>query len=666
MKQELELEQLCVTSIRMLAVDMIEQAQSGHPGMPLGSAAMGYVLWRKIMRHNPANPNWFNRDRFVLSAGHGSALLYSLLHVCGYDLSLADLKAFRQWGSKTPGHPEYGHTPGVETTTGPLGQGLANAVGMAMTERFLAARFNKPGYELVDHYTYTIVGDGCLMEGVTHEAASLAGTLKLGKLICLYDDNHISIEGSTDLSFTEDTVKRFAAYGWQTLVVADGNDLAAIEAAIYSAHSDERPSLIAVRTEIGYGSPNKQGKASAHGEPLGKAELELTRNFFKWSQQDFTVPAEVAEYCRQLCTQGVAWEQEWQQVLTAYSQQYPQLFASWQQCVAGELAIDWEQVLPVFKPSASGTATRAASGDVLQSLAAVIPNLLGGSADLAPSNKTAIKAEADYSSADYGARNIHFGVREHAMGSIMNGMALHGGVVPYGATFLVFADYMRPAIRLAALMQQKVIYIFTHDSIGLGEDGPTHQPIEHLASLRIIPGLTVLRPADANETALAWQLALTIKGPVALILTRQNVPTIDAKAYKTLGTAAQGAYVVDYGSEQPDLLLLATGSEVSLALAAAASLKQQQVTARVISMLSWELFAQQTDAYKAAILPPTLTRRVAIEAGTTFGWQQYVGNEGVIVGIDRFGASAPAEILFEQYGFTSQQIVKVALNLLKR
>lgn len=665
MYQYTELDQKCVNTIRMLAVDTVERAKSGHPGMPMGSAAMAYVLWTRLMQHSPHNPDWPDRDRFVLSAGHGSALLYSLLHLSGYDLGLEDLQTFRQWGSKTPGHPEYGHTPGVETTTGPLGQGLANAVGMAMAERFLAAKFNKPSHELVNHYTYALVGDGCLMEGVTHEAASLAGTLKLGKLICLYDDNHISIEGSTDLAFTEDTVERFAAYGWQTLVVEDGNDLAAIDAAIRAAQADqERPSFIAVRTEIGYGSPNKQGKASAHGEPLGAAEIKLTKQFYAWPEEPFHIPEDVLGHFRQVLAQGKEWEKQWLTAFANYEKAYPAETELWSRVMAGMLPVDWEQTLPEFSADPKGTATRAASGDILQAVAASVPNLIGGSADLAPSTKTLIKGEGDFSPANYGARNLRFGVREHAMGSIMNGLALHGGLIPYGATFLVFADYMRPAIRLAALMKQKVIYIFTHDSIGLGEDGPTHQPIEHLASLRIIPGLTVLRPADANETVAAWKSAMAIEGPVALILSRQNLPTIDHSRYHTIGEASQGGYAIERGGDQPDLILLATGSEVMLALEAADKLLKQGVIARVVSLPSWELFEQQTAEYRESILPAAVKPRIAIEAGVTLGWNRYTGERGLTIGINHFGASAPAEILFEKFGFTAEAIVEASTKLL--
>ena len=660
-----ELDQKCVNALRMLAVDAVEKAKSGHPGMPMGSAAMAYVLWTKVMRHSPHNPDWPDRDRFVLSAGHGSALLYSLLHLSGYELGIDDLKQFRQWGSKTPGHPEYGHTPGVETTTGPLGQGLANAVGMAMAERFLAARFNKPDHELVNHYTYALVGDGCLMEGVTHEAASLAGTLKLGKLICLYDDNHISIEGNTDITFTEDRVKRFEAYGWQTITVADGNDLASIEAAIRAAQADtSRPSFIAVRTEIGYGSPNKQGKASAHGEPLGAAEVKLTRQFFAWPDEPFHIPADVAQHFKVVLEQGKEYEKQWLTKFMGYEKAYPAETELWSRVLAGMLPADWEQALPEFPPDAKGTATRAASGDILQVVAKSVVNLIGGSADLAPSTKTLIKGEEDFSPDSYGGRNIRFGVREHAMGSIMNGMALHGGLIPFGATFLVFADYMRPAIRLAALMNQKVIYIFTHDSIGLGEDGPTHQPIEHLASLRIIPGLTVIRPADANETVEAWKTAMTVPGPVALILTRQNVPTIERSRYHSIGEAGQGAYAIERGGDKPDIILMASGSEVSIALTAADKLLQRKITARVVSMPSWELFEQQTAEYRESILPAGIPARIAIEAGSTFGWNRYTGDRGVTIGINRFGASAPAEILFEKFGFTPDAVVDTAVKLL--
>lgn len=665
MKQNID--QHCVNAVRMLAVDAVEKAKSGHPGMPMGAAAMAYVLWQKTMRHSPKNPLWPDRDRFVLSAGHGSALLYALLHLSGYDLSLEDLKSFRQWGSKTPGHPEYGHTPGVETTTGPLGQGLANAVGMAIAERFQASRYNRPGHEIVDHYTYALVGDGCLMEGVTHEAASLAGTLKLGKLICLYDDNQISIEGGTELAFTEDVKKRFEAYGWQVLSVSDGNDLAAIEKALAEAKKDtRRPSFIAIRTRIGYGSPNKAGTAGVHGEPLGANEMKLTKQFFGWPEEAFHIPEEVLAHFRQTVEHGAQWEEQWLAKFSAYETEYPALAVQWGRELAGELPSGWEEALPQYPADPKGAATRSVSGDVLQVVAAHIPNLIGGSADLAPSTKTLIKDAGDFNAADYAGRNMRFGVREHAMGAIVNGMALHGGLVPYCSTFFVFADYMRPAIRLAALMNQKVIYIFTHDSIGLGEDGPTHQPVEHLASLRVIPGLTVLRPADANETVKAWQCALQADGPVALVLTRQNVPVIDRTRYHVQGDLSRGAYVVERGGDTPDVLLMATGSEVHMALEAADKLLKRGVTARVVSMPSWELFEKQSAEYRESVLPAAVTARVAIEAASTQGWHRYAGDHGVVLGIDHFGASAPYQTLYEKFGLTADAVIECALKLCKK
>lgn len=663
-KQGMQIVQESINTIRMLAVDAIQKANSGHPGMPMGAAPMAYVLWQQFLNHNPANPKWPNRDRFILSAGHGSMLLYALLHLSGYDVSREDLQNFRQWGSKTPGHPEFGHTPGVEMTTGPLGQGLASGVGMAMAERHLAVRFNRPGFPLVDHYTYVIAGDGDLMEGISHEAASLAGTLKLGKLICLYDDNHISIEGSTDLAFTEDRVARFNAYGWQTLVVDDGNDLKAIADAIRSARDDERPSFIAVRTHIGYGSPHKQDTASAHGEPLGVDEIKVTKEKLGWPvDEDFYVPKEVLDHFRSVCGQGIEKEQAWNKLVEQYEKEYPEMAEDLKAMERGMIPAGWEKNLPDFPADAKGMATRAASGKVINALASDIPALFGGSADLAPSNKTMISKAGDFAAGRYDGRNIHFGVREHGMGAMLNGMSLHGGVIPYGGTFLVFSDYMKPPMRLAAMMGRQVIYVFTHDSIGLGEDGPTHQPIEHLASLRAIPGLTVIRPADANETAAAWKIALQQQsGPTALILTRQNVPTMSLDRNLVHEGVARGAYIVsDPGVDQPEIILLATGSEVSLALEAAALLDQQNIFSRVISMPSWELFDRQPEAYRESILPSSIPIRVSIEAGSTQGWHRYVGDKGLTIGIDHFGASAPYQRLYKEFGLTADQIVKKIL-----
>jgi transketolase len=652
----------------MLAADGVEKAHSGHPGMPMGAAAMAYVLWTRFLRHNPRNPFWPDRDRFVLSAGHGSVLLYSLLHLSGYDLSLADLKNFRQWGSRTPGHPEYGLTPGIETTTGPLGQGFANGVGMAIAEAHLAAVFNRPGAEIVDHWTYGIVSDGDLMEGISHEAASLAGHLGLGKLIYLYDDNHITIEGSTDIAFTEDRLARFVAYGWHVLQVTDGNDLSALENAIATARKEaHRPSLISARTHIGFGSPNKQNTAGVHGEPLGAEELMLTKQNLGWPQEPlFYVPAEAAAHFRKSIEKGAKVEQAWQKTVDEYSKNYPEMADRWQQFAEGHLPEGWDRDIPFFPADTKGMATRVASGKVLNSIAPRVLNLMGGSADLAPSTKTLIDGEADFQPGAYQGRNMRFGVREHAMGGILNGMALHRGLLPYGATFLIFSDYMRPAIRLAALMKLRVIYVFTHDSIGLGEDGPTHQPVEHLAALRAIPNLTVIRPCDANETAAAWRAALENDGgPVALTLTRQNLPVLEHTADNPGNGLRKGAYILaDPADGLPDLILLASGSEVHIALAAAAELNRQKVAVRVVSMPCWEFFNRQPESYRHRILPPEKTARVAIEAGCSQGWHRYVGDRGAVVALDHFGASAPYQTLYHQFGLTSDQVVKEALSLL--
>ncbi|MBN2331690.1 MAG: transketolase [Deltaproteobacteria bacterium] len=669
MSEPTTLAQRSINTIRMLAVDAVQKANSGHPGMPMGAAGMAYVLWQRFLRHNPANPVWPDRDRFILSAGHGSMLLYSLLHLTGYDLSLADLQNFRQWGSKTPGHPEFGHTPGVEMTTGPLGQGFATGVGMAIAERHLAARFNRPGFSLIDHYTYALVSDGDLMEGVSHEAGSLAGTLKLGKLIYLYDDNHISIEGSTDLAFTEDRAARFSAYGWQVLMVDDGNDVEKIAAAIQAAKGDsERPSLIAVRSHIGYGSPHKQDTASAHGEPLGADEVLLTKEKLDWPvDQEFLVPEEVRSHFLEGRRRGEEQENQWRQLAKEYAKQHADLDRQWVAAMSGELPVGWEEILPHFPADPKGMATRAASGKVINALAPLLPTLIGGSADLAPSNKTQISNTLDFGADQYGGRNLHFGVREHGMGSIMNGMALHGGTIPYGGTFLVFSDYMKPAIRLAAMMGRQVVYVFTHDSIGLGEDGPTHQPVEHLAALRSIPGLTVIRPADANETAAAWHVALQHRnGPTALILTRQNVPTISGNQTETWEGVACGAYIVSDATDQfPEIILMATGSEVAIATEAGKMLAGHGIAARIVSMPSWELFDRQSNEYRERILPAAVKARISIEAGATQGWHRYVGDLGLAVGIDHFGASAPYEVLYEKFGLTASRLVEQALAMLQ-
>lgn len=659
-----KVDQLCVDTLRFLAVDAVEAAKSGHPGLPLGAAPMAYVIYDRYLRFNPKHPQWFNRDRFVLSAGHGSALLYATLHSFGYDLPLDEVKRFRQWGSLTPGHPEYGHTPGVECTTGPLGAGFSMGVGMAMAERFLAGRYNVAGADLVDHYTYAIVSDGDLMEGISSEAASLAGHLKLGKLIYLYDDNQISIEGSTELAFTEDVPARFRAYNWQVLEVADGNDVDAIGAAIEAAQADQdHPSLIVVKTHIGFGSP-KQDTAGAHGEPLGAEAMAATRKNLGWPAEPFFVPEEAKAHMLAAVDRGAKLEADWT-ALCASAPVAPELLAELQAVAAGELPAGWESAVPVFAAD-KDQATRSASGTVLNALGNVLPNLLGGSADLAPSNKSDLKCSGDYAccAADCG-RNIHFGVREHVMGAIVNGMAVHGGVIPYGATFLVFADYMRPQLRLSALMGCHALYIFTHDSIGVGEDGPTHQPIEQVMSLRAIPGLAVYRPADANETAQCWKLMIERQEPALIALTRQNLPTLDMDKYPVAAGVARGAYVLsDAPGGDPQLVLLATGSEVALALAAQEALAAESIRARVVSMPCWELFEAQCSCYQAEVLPAGLPK-LALEAGCTLGWQKWVGTDGKVIGLDHFGASAPAKTVFAEFGFTVDNVVQQARGLLE-
>ena len=660
------LDELCINTIRFLSVDAVQQANSGHPGMPMGAAPMAYVLWTKFLRHSPRNPGWLDRDRFVLSAGHGSMLLYSLLHLSGYDLSLDDLKNFRQWGSKTPGHPEYGDTPGVETTTGPLGQGFATGVGMAIAERHLAARFNKSNHDIVDHYTYGIISDGDLMEGISHEAASFAGHLKLGKLIYLYDDNHISIEGKTDIAFTENRLQRFEAYGWHVQQVEDGNDLQAIEDALTAARNEtDRPSLVAVRTSIGFGSPNRQDTAKAHGEPLGDEERRLTKEKLGWPQEPtFYIPEEALSHFRKSVDKGLKLEQQWTESFRSYLNEFPDLGSMFEKQIKGELPQNWDKEIPVFPADPKGKATRVISGQVLNAIAKNVPALMGGSADLAPSNKTWIDNEENFQAGSYDQRNIHFGVREFGMTAVLNGMALHGGFIPYGGTFLIFSDYMRPAIRLAALMKQHVIYVLTHDSIGLGEDGPTHQPIEHLASLRSMPNVTVLRPADANETAEAWKFAIkSNKGPTVLALTRQSLPTLDRTVFGTAELLHRGAYVLKDVNGTPDALILASGSEVKLALEAAETLAQDGVAARVVSMPSWELFNDQTQEYKNSVLPENVKARVSIEAGATQGWHKYLGMNGIAIGLDHFGASAPINDLFTNFGITADSVVQAVKSL---
>ncbi len=658
---------LCVNTIRTLSMDAVQAANSGHPGAPMGLAAAAYVLWTRVLKHNPKNPQWADRDRFVLSGGHASMLLYSLLNLTGYKLSLKEIKNFRQWGSQTPGHPEYGHTPGVETTTGPLGQGFANAVGMAMAERHLAAVFNRSSQKIVDHFTYVMCGDGDLMEGITSEAASMAGHLGLGRLICIYDDNKISIEGSTNIAFTENVVARFKAYRWQVLQVKDGIDLKAIENALTEARAEKtRPTLIALRTHIAYGSPNKQDTHGAHGAPLGVDEVRLTKENLGWPKnKKFYVPVEVRKAFGKCTDKGRKAETAWNKKFKAYAKKYPELSQNWQTAISGALPQRWDAGIPTFRDG-KAVATRAASGQVLNALAENLPTLMGGSADLAPSNNTIIKSSFDFQKKSYAGRNIRFGVREHAMGAVLSGMALHKGVRPYGGTFLVFADYCRPAIRLAALMKQPVTYVFTHDSVAVGEDGPTHQPVEQMAALRAIPGLTVIRPADATETAAAWKVAMkTTNGPVALILSRQNLPVLDRTYYPSATALAKGGYILSDSKGKPDAILIGSGSEVSICLEAQKALAKQGVSVRVVSMPSWELFERTSQKYKDAVLPPTVSARVAVEAGISMGWERYVGSQGAVLGIDRFGASAPGSTVMDKYGMKAATIVAKIKELLK-
>jgi transketolase len=657
-------DRLAINTLRGLAMDAVQAANSGHPGTPMALAPMGYVLWTKFLRHNPKNPAWLDRDRFVLSCGHASTLLYGLLHLTGYDLSLDELKAFRQWGSKTPGHPEFGHTVGVETTTGPLGQGLGNALGMAMAERWLADYFNRPGHEVVNHRTYAIVSDGDVMEGVGQEAASLAGHLGLEKLVCLYDDNHITIEGDTDLAFTENVGKRFEAYGWRVLKVLTGEDLNGLESTLHEATHEPcgKPTLIITRTIIGYPAPNKQNHHDAHGAPLGKDEIAATKTIMGFDPNaTFAVSDEARERWEVCLERGALFEFEWNARFSAYRESHPKLADEYERWMIGELNGGWESQLPTFA-TGEKIATRDASGKVINALAQGLPNFLGGSADLGSSNKTVIKGAVSYSRKAAG-RNLHFGVREHAMGAALNGMSLHGGLRPFGATFLIFSDYMRPSVRLAALMKQPVCYVWTHDSIGVGEDGPTHQPIEQTMSLRMIPGLHMWRPADANETAVAWKSAMQrTDGPSAFALTRQNLPVLDAA--KT-ANAARGGYILEEGSATPKIILLATGSEVSVAMEARASLESSGIPTRVVSLPCWEIFNAQDAAYRDSVLPPAIKARVSIEAGITFGWHCFTGDGGASIGLDQFGASAPAEILFEKFGITAENVVKVAKGLLQ-
>ncbi|MHB8876396.1 MAG: transketolase [Myxococcaceae bacterium] len=678
------LDELCVNTLRFLAVDAVEKAMSGHPGLPMGAAPMGYVLWTRHRVHNPADPTWFDRDRFVLSAGHGSMLLYGLLHLTGYDLPLDELQRFRQWGSRTPGHPERNLTPGIEVTTGPLGQGFGNAVGEAIAEAHLGARFNRPGLEVIRHFTYGLLSDGDLMEGVSSEAASLAGHLQLGRLILLYDDNQISLGASTRLTFTEDPVRRFEAYGWHALTVSDGNDLAAIDAAIGAAKAEtSRPSLIRVRTHIGYGAPHKQDTHEAHGSPLGAEEVREAKKRLGWPlEPTFLVPEEARAVFLEAKERGARAEAEWKQRLAAYRREDPDLGAELDRVMHSKLPPGYDKRLPRFDPSAGPLATRVASGKVLTALGESLPELFGGSADLEPSTHTLLEGKGDFQAPiaepgeidgaagggfGYAGRNLRFGVREHAMGTIVNGLAAHGGVIPYAATFLAFSDYMRPPIRLAALMRLRSVFVFTHDSIGLGEDGPTHQPVEQLASLRAVPDLLVIRPCDANETTVAWKVAIeSFERPVALVLTRQKVPTLDRKKLGSEEGLRRGGYVLAEASGgAPRLLLIATGSEVALTLEAREELTRRGVPTRVVSLPCFELFESQPKAYRDEVLPPSVRARLSVEAGSPFGWRRWVGDEGAVLGVDRFGASAPSRVVMREYGFTPEEVVRRALGVLE-
>jgi transketolase len=676
------LDEKCINTIRFLAADAIEKAKSGHPGMPMGAAAAAYTLWTRRLKHNPANPKWADRDRFVLSAGHASMLLYALLHLTGYDLSLDDIKSFRQWGSKTPGHPERNHPPGTEVTTGPLGQGVSNALGMSIAEAHLAARFNRPDFNIVDHFTYAMASDGDLMEGVSYEACSLAGHLGLGKLIVLYDSNKVSLAGSTALSFTEDVGKRYAACGWQVIDVEDGNDIEAIDEAIRQAQGEKtRPSLISLHTTIGYGAPGKQNSCDAHGSPLGAAELAGAKGCLGWpAEPSFFVPDEVAAYFQETIKAFQSLENNWDILFKGYAEKFPALAAEFKRIMKGDLPSRWDSALPAFPEGSKDVATRKASETVMQALASAIPEIMGGSADLNPSTFTWLKGLGDFQKPElpqegmqgkvggewgYGGRNLHFGVREHAMGSISVGMALHGGIIPYTATFMTFADYMRPPIRLAAIMGLQVVFIFTHDSIGVGEDGPTHQPVEHLMSLRAMPNLTVIRPADAGETVEAWQAALLNRqGPTALIFSRQNLPVLNPRKVGADGLLRGGYILWEAESATPDVIIIGTGSEVMLALKAGRKLADEGIKARVVSMPSWELFDAQPAEYREKVLPRSVKARVAVEAAAKLGWEHYVGIEGAVVGMEGFGASAPANVLYEKFGITADSVAEAAKKLL--
>ncbi|MBE2182968.1 MAG: transketolase [Anaerolineae bacterium] len=662
MTNNLELQ--AINAIRTLSIDAVQKANSGHPGLPMGAAAMAFTLWTRHLRHNPRDPHWANRDRFVLSAGHGSMLLYSLLYLTGYDVTLDDLKNFRQWGSNTPGHPEYAVTPGVEATTGPLGQGAANAVGMALAEAFLAHTFNRSGYELVNHYTYALVSDGDVMEGVSGEAASLAGTWGLGKLIYLYDSNHITLDGKAEMTFTEDVAARYRAYGWHTVEVADGNDVEALNQAINEAKEvTARPSFITIRTIIGYGSPNKGDSSEAHGSPLGVDEIKLVKEFYDWPQEDFYVPGESLELFRSALESGARLENDWNELFLNYRKEYPELAAQWDQAIAGELPEGWDSEIPTFGTEKK-IATRNAGGAVLNAIAKNIPTMIGGDADLAGSTKTLIKGEGNTGPNHPAARNVRYGVREHAMGSITNGLALHGGIIkPYTATFLTFSDYMRPAIRLAALSELAPVFVFTHDSIGLGEDGPTHQPVEHFMALRVIPHLYFFRPADANETAAAWRTVMTLNRPAAFALSRQDLPVLTGEEIGGVEAihagVARGGYVLAGAHGTPDVILMGTGSEISIAYEAYEILKAEGINARLVSLPCWELFDQQDAEYRESVLPSSVEARVSIEAGVTLGWGHYVWG-GTAIGVNKFGASAPYQRIYEEYGLTAAHMVEAA------
>lgn len=660
------LQERAINALRFLSADGVQAANSGHPGLPMGAAAIAFTVWTRHLKHNPKNPEWINRDRFILSGGHGSMLLYSLLHLTGYDLSMQELKDFRQWGSKTPGHPEYGHTPGVETTTGPLGQGFSNGVGMAIAAEFLANRFNRTGYNLIDHTIYAIVTDGDLMEGVASEAASLAGHLQLGKLIYLYDDNHITIDGGTEITFSENRAKRFESYGWHVQSVRDGNDVEAIHQAILEAKQDPRPSLIAVRTQIGFGLPNRAGTPQAHGEPPGVDELKGAKNALGWPlEPDFYIPEDVLEFYRQAVETGAVEEDQWQREFQGYSASHPDDAAELKRIIEGRLPLDWDTSIPQFPEDPKGLATRAASGKVLNAIAAKLPDLIGGSADLTPSTKTWIDGSPSFQPPGYEGRNLNFGVREHGMGAVVNGMALYPGVIPYGATFLVFSDYMRGALRISALSAFKSIWVFTHDSIGLGEDGPTHQPVEHALALRAMPNMTVIRPCDANEVAQAWRVAINNQeGPTSLLLSRQGVPTLSRDKFASAEGLQKGAYVLaDLGAGEPEIIMMATGSEVSLIVEAGQQLEAKGHAVRLVSFPSWELFSKQDAAYQDTVLMPHIKARISVEAGVTMGWERWVGPLGKSIGVDRFGSSAPYKTIYQNFGLTVEKIVEESLRL---